>query len=529
MGSEAKRGLIRMAANYTRVFTTFAFGLILVPILIRGLGRDGWALWVLLGSTAGLAQMVRTIVRASMIRELGAAYHSGDDDHFRSIYNASILASVAVAILTLLVFAVLWFILPILKIPDGLLNAARFVLVTGAIDAVVVIILAAPFNMYKVTERMVAFNAWTVALRTTPLLSAVIWFVIIGVDDPVAGIPRFAATSVALFVATLSIASAVMMVADRRLIPAPWTVTCASLRSVIHVGGSNAIALTGTMLHERLGAIIMNLAFGLFGNLIFGLSARLTAAVRRLTIGVTEGLEAVSVRISTQKGDAALRRLMYHSTRLQGLAAFPVAVVLLVLAGPLLTVWVQDSLTGSDQGKMETIAKTIVLIRIMTLGLAARAICDGWLRILYGGGFVRRYALPIVYGAVANPLLAIGLLQAMPEPVEYTAVAYAYSAVLVLVHLIVMPVIAGRAIGATTLEVLSPLGRPMIVALVCCPLLLIPLNRIDSESWDFWRLAIVATTYGIAVAVVGAFVVLKGDERQRFAKAVLSRLPRKRR
>lgn len=529
MASEAKRGLIRMAANYSRVVTVFIVGILIVPILLRGMGRDGWALWVFLGSTAGIAQMVRTIVRSSMIRELGAAYHSGDDDHFRSVYNASILASIGVAFLTLLVFVVFWIILPLFDIPAHLLPTGRFLLITSSVDATLVIVLAAPFNMYKVTERMIAHNLCTIIFRCCPLVSAIVWFVILGINDPVIGLPRFAATSVALIGASLGAASVVMMIIDRRLRPAPRTITRKALRSVIHVGGWNALATTATMSHERVGAIIMNLAAGgLDGNLIFGLSTRLTTSVRRLTVGVTEGLDAVSARISTTKGEAALRRVMHQSTRLHGLATFPVAVILFVIAEPLLTVWIGDYIaasTESDDDQLIVIAQTTMLIRIMTVGLAVRAISDGWLRILYGAGFVRRYALPVVYGALTNPLLAIVLVQLLPRPVEYTAVAYAYSAVLVLVQLIIIPIIGGRSIGVATTEILTPLLRPLLAALVCSPILFVPLLQWGLETWTLLRIILVTASYGAAYAVISAFLVLEGHERQRFTRAALRRIP----
>jgi len=95
MASEAKRGVIRLAANYTRVFTVVVLGLVIVRLLLKGAGNDGWALIAMLGATAGMGTMVQESVRTSLIRELGAAYHSGNDDRFRSAYNAALAISVA--------------------------------------------------------------------------------------------------------------------------------------------------------------------------------------------------------------------------------------------------------------------------------------------------------------------------------------------------------------------------------------------------------------------------------------------------
>ena len=384
MASEAKRGLIRIVANYTRVLTTVLVGLVLVRLLLKGTGNDGWALIVLLGSTVGLASMAQQIVRSSLIRELGAAYHSGHPDKFRSTYNAAVAISAATALLVACVFAALWFAIPLLQIPDHLIPAARWMVVARGAETFAAVLLAAPFNMYLVTERMVALNAWLIVNRFCYLIAATS-VLMLAIGDPGRAVTLYAFISAGLVIASLLVAVAVMMLMDRRLMPAPAAITRDALKSVLHIGGWNAAATAATTSHIPLGSVIMNLAFsmmslpfGLFGNLILGLAIRLTVAVRQLTTGVTVGLDAVSARLSTTRRAGAVRALMHHSTRLHGLATFPVAIGVVALAEPVLRLWVGDRL----EDPQNILPKAIMLIRIMTLGMIARAISDGWIRIL---------------------------------------------------------------------------------------------------------------------------------------------------
>lgn len=525
MTSEAKRGLIRIAANYTRVVTTVLVGLVLVPLLLKGTGNDGWALIALLGSTIGLASMAQHIVRSSLIRELGAAYHSADPHAFPNTYNAAVVISAGVAFLTAGVFVVLWFLIPLLQIPDHLIPAARWLIVARGAETFAALLLAAPFNMYLVTERMVAINAWLIVNRLCYLIAAA-WVLVQAIDDPGLGITLYAFVSAGLGIASLLVAVAVMMLIDRRLIPAPAAITRAAIKSVLSVGGWNAAATTATTSHIRLAPLMMNLTFnimslpsGLFGNLILGLALRLTDSVRQLTGGMTGGLDAVSARLSTTRSAGAVRALMHHSTRLHGLATFPVAIGVVALAEPVLRLWVGDRL----EDPQTTLPPAIVLIRIMTLGMIARAISDGWIHILYGAGHVRRYAPVILVGGIIYPLLALLLLVTLPTSMRYTAVAWAYSGVLIIIHAGLVPLVGAKALQISYGQFFRPLVRPLLVALACSPILL--LSRGQPQEWTLLHLVVVVGAYSVTYAAGCIMFVMDRAERIRFTKAALRRLP----
>jgi hypothetical protein len=521
MASEAKRGLIRIVANYTRVVLAVVLALLVVRILLAGIGNDGWALVALLGSTVGLASTAQQIVRASMIRELGAAYHSTRPADFPAAYNAAMAVSVVTAVIVAAVFTVLWFIVPVLRIPPHLIDAARWLVVARGIETVVVLVLAAPFNMYKVSERMVAYNGWLIMNRVCYVLAATGVLLLWKTDDPATGVTAYALTSSGLIVGSIVVASLIMVAIDRRTIPAPSAITRDALKSVLQIGGWNAAATTATLLHYRAGEIIMNLAFGLFGNLIFGLGYRLTDAVRRLAMGMTEGLDAVSARLSTTRSENAVRTLVHHSTRLHGLATFPAAVIVFFLAEPLLMAWVGKGI--QDPGT--AVPMTVTLTRVMTLGMIARAISEGWIRILYGAGHVARYAPLIVVAGIANPLLAIALLLVLPDPVRYTAVAWAYSGVLITIHFGLVPLIGAKALRMGYGQVIAPLLRPLVIAVVCSPILVIAFLR--TTQWDLVRLGLAAGGYGVLYLGLSWIFVVDRTERARFTRAALKYLPRR--
>lgn len=515
MASEARRGLVRITSNYARVITGIVVGLATVPLLLHATGNDGWSLIALLGSTVGLASMAQEIVRLSLIRELGESYHRDRDGSFGEVYNAAIAISAALAALGVIVFIGLWLIVPLLEIPDHLLSAARWLVAVRGAETVLVLLLAAPFNMYKVSERMVAHNAWLIANRLCYLVGAVAVLGLADPDDPGRAVIWYAVISSVLLIATQVGSVVVIGILERGLLPRPGLVRWEIVRGVLHIGGWNAGATAATMSNRRLMPLLMNLAFGLPGNLVLGLALQLTVSVRRLTTGMTEGLDAVSARLSTSTGDHAIRSLLHHATRMHGFATFPVAALLIVLAEPLLLVWLGDRI----ENPLVTVPQATALTRILAVGMMGRAIGDGWMRILYGAGHVTRYAWIILLGGVLGPVLFFVLLLILPDAVGYTAVCWAYTAVYTVIHGGAVPVLCASRIDLRVHQFYTPLIRPLVVTAACTPLLLVSGSPGDGE-WSLLRLLLVAGGFGVVYTAAAIVFVMDRAERVRFGGAI---------
>ncbi len=517
MATEAGRALIRIAANYCRLAASLVLGLTLVRLLLGELGNDGYGLIALLGSTIGLSAFLRDVVRRSMIRELSAAHHSGSESGFRRTYNAALLLASGVGLMTIALFGILMLLLPLFRIPEPLLPAARWFVMAKGIELFWLIALAPSFNMYLVTERMVEYNAWLVAERAAAVVAAA-WITFgNSVHSTAYGIVMYGALSAGLVVLTMLAASIRIALTDRRLVPALRTVDREAFRPLLHIGGWYAAVLVAMNMHLRLGALIMNLAFGLWWNTVFGLAMTLTSYMRMIATGVTTGLDAVTGRLSSAHGEQVIRRLVHHSTRLHGVVTFPAALVLLVLAEPLLELWVG----GRVEDAAHAMGPTIALVRILALGIAVRSISDGWITILYGAGHIARYAPVVIAGGVVSPLLAIGLLAVLPEPARYTAVAWSFSAIMLVVHGGLVPWIAARTLQMRTWQLIGPLWRPMATTLVCAPILLVAAQRI--QAWTLLHLVVVV---GVFCAIYGVLVFLfvaDRQERHRLIDAVFRR------
>ncbi len=523
---EAHRALVRIVTNYARLGLTLALGLAFVPFVLHWIGGDALGLIILLGAGVGLASMFREVTTRSVVRELSAAHHSGDDEAFRRTFNSALVVSALMAGVAGVVFAGLFFFLPLFKIPAPLLGGARVMLASQGAYVMLTTALSPIYNMLVVRERFTAFNFWSLAERSTLLISAVVLSLGFGVTDPNLAVSRWAVMVAALQSITFLIPVLMNMRADRRLRP-----------SRAHASREGAVAISKTIgmyvavelsnaLYEKVGQFIINAFFGLLGNVVFGIAYQFVSYVRQATVGVTFGLDAVSARVSTSGGERPLRALMHHSTRLHGLAALPTGVAVFLLAEPLIRLWVGGRFADPER----YIPGIVLTVQIMSISLTSRAIADGWLMILYGAGFLRRYAPLIVAGGVLFPPLVITLLKVMGAPANPSVTLYivpaTFCAVQFAIYCIGLPLIGARCLGIAPSQMFLPLWRPAFVTVLSAPVLVLvlPLLAKDPTRPGIIPLALTGALFGAVYVVLAMALVLTSEERQRFVWGPFRRL-----
>jgi len=493
MGSEIGRGARRIAANYIRLLISVALGIALVPILLGGVGLEGFGLWGLIGATIGFSDLFRELVRSSMNRELGAAYHSADLARFPAAYNAAIVVALLVSVPAALVYIVLYWAMPLLNIEPGWLGAARQVVLNQAVYSFAIIVTAPQLNTFLVSERYTLYNLWLILDRASYFISALVVFYAASRPTPQEGLVAFSLGGALIAVATLGVAVAWIMVAEPRCRPRPSLVRRTEIRAILGTTGWNAVVGLALNLHIRFDQLIMNVAFGQRANAVFSVGVRLTGYVRMLAVGMTDGLDVVGARMAERADSSALAGMMKVSTRLHALVVLPASVAVWLMAEPLLRLWIGRHLEADD------LRRAIVIVRLLVVGFAARGISDCWVRTLYGAGHIRRYAPVILAGGLTNPLLAILLVAVLAPPLDFYAPAVTYALIFVIIHLLTIPFIAARCVDVTARDLLGPLVRPAIVTCVAAAVL--PIGAATIGTRTILHLGAILAIYG---AVFGA-------------------------
>lgn len=539
--AETKNHLLRISSNYIRLLSTLTFGIFVVPLSIRWLGDDAFGIISLLGANIGLAGVFRQIIQNSLVRELGQAYH-GDEDKFHQSYVTICIIALVGSIFSAISFGIVLLLLPVFKIPDEFVASARWFVVGQGTYTTVMTLLAPILNMYLVKERFVGYNLWYIGVRLGNILSIIILGYIIVIDDPALGLALHGLTWAALAILGMVIAAAIMVGKDRRLMFRIKGSDKHARSQVLSTFSWNTGVQIAMNLHEQIPPLLLNLFFGTLANAAWGVGFRFVAYIRMCTTGVQFGSDAVSARLTagddSEGSRKKLQRLMYVQTKLTAMIALPAAIIVFVYGWPIFDVWVGKSLTSYN----EVMPTAVIISRILAVALMARAISDSWLMILYGAGFVKAYAPWVFAGGIFAPLASIVLMLTLPDSMIVYAPPTMFAVVLVVVHLIGLPIIAGRCLHIKPSSLLIALCPPLVAVGVAlaCSLSLLALNNHTSDlgfggsltfdrgrsiNWA-WMLGSIGVFGAVYAACSYAFV-LESSERQRIMNLVIGRFMKK--
>lgn len=517
--------LLRISSNYARLGSNLLLGIVLVPVLLHWLGSEGFGLYSVVLVTIGLASIFEEITRSSLIRELAAAYHAPDANDFSSVFSASMVLSIGVAGLSLVAFAAVFALVPVLNIAPELVPIARVMVAAEGLATVLQIALAPLTNMYLVKLWFVADNAWMVARRSAGLVSALFCWLVLGygtagsAPDPAAQLAKnftaFTIVSNVISVSLLIAAAGIMLAGDARLRHLPRRAHIGAFRAILPTFGWNVGVNLAMNMYDRVGGLIMNFAFGLQGSAVWGIAIQLAAYVRMMSLGVNSGVDAVAAKLSTES-DAArkIAEFSRNSTRLHALVSLPTAIGIALLTEPMIRLWVGRVL----ENPQELLPKCVIATQILLIPITARAISDCWSRILYGAGYVARYARLVLLGGLINPALASILVWGVGGSHAFYAPAASYALVYTLFHMLLLPIVGARCLQISTRDMLSPILRPLAAALIPAPVLIIAHEAFS--RWTLPHLGLAILAYGVVYALACWFIVLRADQRDSIAASV---------
>lgn len=522
MATELRRGLIRIASNYSRLLLTLTLGIIAVPIMLKAVGTEGFGLITLIVGSTGIVLIIVETVRSSLTYEVGKAYHADDEDDFKEVYASANVVAAAAAVLTSLIFVGFYFLVPYFNIGDDLVGAARVMILLQLTDNFTRVLSAAPNHFFMIAERFIAFNFFLVLRRSAILIGASVALAVYQGAEYDKALVLFAIVQVGVTMLVQLVSVIWAFIVEPKSIPKLGHTTRSGIRRVFSTAKWNAAAFGASTIQIQIDQLLMNLMFGLYGNAVFGIAQRLSAYVRMVVNGMSSGIDAVTVRVnSSDNKDFSVTELLRHSTRLHAVALMPALFYLLFYSEQAFHVWIARSIENPDQ----TIPTAVFVVTVLLFGMASRAMADNWTSILYGAGHVRRYAPMIVLGAILNPVVVVAFWLLLPGDMAIISPAAGFTFIMVLFHFVGIPMHVVRCLGIRWRDVYSPMLKPTLLALGCLPITL--LFDAPIAQWDFLRLALSMFTYGAVYIVLCGLFELHTSERQRIVAAIRRRLPRR--
>jgi O-antigen/teichoic acid export membrane protein len=517
--SELRSTSIRILSSYIRLGSTLLVGIILAPTLLKWLGTDGFGIVQLVLMSVGLPAVFQDIMRQSMVRPLGLAYHKDEKSDFTRVYMSSYLVSCGAAVMAAVGFVVLIALVPYLKIPTELDRSVQWMIVAEGLFTIVLTASAPISNMLIVSERFVLQNTILLFLRLCTLISALILIFTGPYEELGAALVRFSFLTVGLKIFILLISNLWLMYAMPELRLRPHLIQVQRAKRILRTAGGITLTTLSVNVQSFVSVFIMNLGFGLLGNTVFGIARQLSAYIQMATVGMTFGLDAVSARIATTKSNDTLVQLAFYTTRLQAVIAIPAGVFIFLFAGPILELWIGGQLDSPETN----LPYAVALTKILAIGLMATGIGDGWIRLLYGAGFLRQYIVPLVSAGIANPILALLLYYVLPEPIRYWCVAIAYSAVFVTIYGLIMPHLLVKLIGIKYSVLLKTISLTLLCAVGAGSFTKVAVSFFDETG--IVSLLVTVSTFGILYAIFAWMVLINSQERRMIIQLLRHKTP----
>lgn len=537
MSREIQKGVVRILSNYIRLLLTLMLGLLVVPLTIRWLGDDAFGIISLLGANIGLAAIFSQIINMSLVRELGHAYHA-DERTFSTNFGVICSISLACALLSLLSFGIVFLLIPVFKISPEFIAPARWFVVGQGILTSMRVLLSPILNMYLVKERFVGYNIWHIGVRATNILAVVILGYILVINDPYTGLAALGILWSSLAVIGLIIAAWLMVHSDPNLRLRFGKGTKESRKQVLDTFSWNTGVQIAMNLHEQIPPLLMNLFFGTLANAAWGIGFRFVAYIRMTTTGVQFGSDAVSARLASnedsEQSRRQLQRLINIQTKLTTMIALPAGAGVFLYSWPIFHAWVGHSLEDYEA----VMTPAVIMSRILTIALAARAISDTWLLVLYGAGYVRAYAPWVLAGGLFAPVASVVLMFIVPKPMSLYVPAAVFALVLLSVHLFGLPFIAGRCLRLNPwrlfLGVLPPLLATALASAAGVSLLVMtghggdlgftaPITRDVADQMSAEMILASIAVFSFVYALLCATIVLTKNDRARITEIIRKR------
>lgn len=487
--------MVRITSNYARLALTFALGIIIVRLMAE-LGPDAVLIYLLLISSTGIAALLKFALQNALVPALGLSIDGRGEHSFPTVLWTSLVFGVVAGFVSLLLFGIFWMFSSQLNLGELSQRTISIALFGTAIQAFSSSIGMVFLNLILVERRIVIYNVLQVLDRAVILLAAVVAFQLPAGTSIDTKVQIFYVLGSALLVA-LQIATYVVAVARRPDLQLRRTALNPDTNRWIGAFiGWNVVVVIAFAFFTRWPTLVVNWSLGEAMTLTIGIVLTVIGYQRQISMGLVVGLDALVARLSSDgKADGQMNAnaLILRSTyTLSAFSAFSVCALGLFIE-PILMLWFGDTLTGTGW----TPATSASLFRIMSFGIAASILAEGWMKFLSGQGNVSTFAPSLLLAGLVNMIGVFIAVTIFDGEAALRTIAIVFSASFVVVNLAVIALKTARGLGVTLWQLYAVIAVPvMMAALAGAPGIVMLQN-----GWHLWNTLSTLTILGVAALI----------------------------
>jgi O-antigen/teichoic acid export membrane protein len=386
----------RFGRNVVSVYLTFGVTavtlLVMTPVLVRGLGKDDFALWVLLTSIAPYASLLDLGLGSATVKYV-AEYHNRDPERTSRTVSTSFatlslvgLALIAVGIPFSFAFPTLFH----LESGDHSIATAAMLIFTASAAA------SLPASTFDATLRGIQrYDITNLASLAVLAAQAVAWTIILLTGG---GIVELAVATAGLEVA----GHTALFIAMRRLLPTTRISRALFDRRLagrlVRLSGWIAVGEASGFAIYRMDPVVVASVVSVPATGVYSVGQRLALGVDGLIRPTLTGFFPYASRLAASEDRGSMRAAMLTGTRLTLAVAGPVCLTVMILAGPMIHIWVGGGFASAAP-------VTVFLVA----GIAIAAVARPGFHMLQAAGRQHATAKMSAFEAILNLSLSITL------------------------------------------------------------------------------------------------------------------------
>lgn len=488
---------IRYRRNVLSTYLTTAViavaALVTTPILARELGKEGFGIWVLVGSFALYLELLEFGFGKAAPKFVAEYAARGDERGLRATIATSFWILAALGSVAAVIGALVAALFPsMFGISPELAGAAQILILLVLADLAISI----PSDTFGgVLMGLQRFYLVNTTLVVVTILQAIAWTIVLLNGGGL----------VALGVVTVVLSlggQLARFLLTRRYVPqasvAPRLIDRALARRFTGLSVWFFVLDMSKVVVIRVDTIVVGLVVGVPAAGVYAVGQRLTLALEQLIEPLTKSFFPHSSTLAADDDRDGLRRGLVVGTRLSLAIAAPIALSLAFLAEPLLDLWL-----GASSGFGDAAIVVVLLAAAVTIGALTRT----GLLMLQGVGQVRVPALIVAAEAVLNLTLSVILAREM----GLQGVALGTLIAVVVANLGVLYPFMCRQFGVPIRELSATLARAHLPALAVAGLVGWLIAGLDPSGIVVLA---AAPAVGLAYVAVFWFTGLTIDERR---------------
>jgi O-antigen/teichoic acid export membrane protein len=381
--------------NWASKVATLAIRFFLTPFILHRLGATEFGLWALITSVVGQGELLDLGIRNALTKYVAEHQSLRDDAHTRRLIATSLMLYSCLGLVAVVLSGFVAVIFPyVFNVPPSDQPTATAVVLLMGLQIALTLPGAAPGAVLWGVHKYHLVNA---LIMTSTVLSGAI---VVAVLLAGGGLIAVTAAGVPLTLAMLVIGLLLLKREEPQLYPRWRDARWSLVRSILSFSGATFIIDAAFGLQMKADEAIIGATMPVSAVSPYTIARRLSGLPQLVAEQIVSVFLPLASELHAQGDLARLRSLYLSGSRVTLSISICLSIILIVLAEPLLTLWV-----GMDYAQYSPI--------VAILALAGVAEISHWIGgiILQGIARHRRIAIAHACAAVANVALSLMLVR----------------------------------------------------------------------------------------------------------------------